>query len=259
MTNKEIKQFSKNKISGKRKSALAIIAFLLIFSAVFTLLLRAITQFSTRLAENQHLADYKLPIFIASGIIVLVISFFVLCIYSSISVGEKAWYTGLTLSKENYTKRLFFWFKPQFSLKALRFKATLFFIKTAVTTVYVLPAVIILWSAYYLAGSGGIETYFFLALCGGGALLLLSGLIFRFVTVQRYFLAEYLFSSDPRSGVLTAINRSKNLLDGHIFEIVKFKLSFIPWFFGCLFLAPSLYFVPYYKACCSAVAKKITL
>lgn len=258
MTNKEIKLFSKNTIHGKRKSALAIIAFSVLLCTIFTLLIGGIIELSAQMSENLF-PKYKLPLLIATAIIIFAVTFFVFCVYSSFSVGEKAWYTGVTLAKENYTKRLLYWFKPKASFRAFKLKATLFLIKSAITAVYLLPAAILLWSAYYLAKTGGIEIYLFAALCGGGIVLLVSGLIFRFATLQRYFIAEYLFSSNPRSGVFEAIKKSKNLLDGHILEIVRFKLSFIPWAFGCLFIAPSIYFVPYYKACCSAVAKKITL
>ncbi len=85
------------------------------------------------------------------------------------------------------------------------------------------------------------------------------GAIFYFIAMQKYFIAEYLFSSNPRLGAWTAIKQSKNLLDGHITEIVRFKLSFLPWFMSCIFVVPAFYFLPYYKESCCVVAKRITL
>lgn len=248
-----IKKESKTIIKGKRRQALSIVLFNLFFGAAMTALSYGIIVLSDRFST------VGLPVGITVAVILVIISLVTLCVYSSASVGEKAWYNGVTANKANYSRRLFFWFRPKNSFRALRFHFSLFFIKLSLAILFFLPGIILLWSIYYLSGTGGLELYIFISLAAGSLIFGISGLIFYFVAVQRYFIAEYLFSSDPRLGVFTAINQSKNLLDGHIFEIVKFKLSFLPWFFGCLAVIPAFYFIPYYKESCCVVAKRITL
>ena len=248
-----IKKESKTIIKGKRRQALSIVLFNLFFCAAMTALSYGIIILSDRFSA------VGLPVGITVAVILVIISLVTLCVYSSVSVGEKAWYNGVTANKANYSRRLFFWFRPKNSFRALRFHFSLFFIKLSLAILFFLPCIILIWSIYYLSGTGGLELYLFISLAAGSLIFGISGLIFYFVAVQRYFIAEYLFSSDPRLRVFTAINQSKNLLDGHIFEIVKFKLSFLPWFFGCLAVIPAFYFIPYYKESCCVVAKRITL
>lgn len=259
MKSSEIKKYGKKIIFGKRKSAIMINLFPLIFCVIMTLIVYGIVSLSQSASNWVTNGTGRLGVFAATAVILFALSVFTLCAYSSTSVGEKAWYGGLTASKKNYTRRFLFWFKPKFSLRALRFKFTLTLLKATLIFFYTLPAVIIFWTIFYLAQTGGLELYLFFSLVGGGLLLGICGLSFAFVAIQRYFLAEYIFSSDPKMTVLTAIAQSKNLLDGHILEIVRFKLSFFPWFIGCLLIFPAIYFVPYYKASCSLVAKQIVL
>lgn len=253
MTNSIIKQESKQYIKGKRKNALSIVLFVLIFGLIATLLCFGTIFFS------ELLRGFGAAVTVASVAVLVILSLATVFIYSSASVGEKAWYTGLTANKSNYKKRLYFWFKPRNSFRAFKFRFILSTVRTLWAIVFFLPAGIVLWSIYYLSGSGGLELYLFISLAAGCVLLTVSGAVFYFITIQRYFLAEYLFSSNPKLTPVTAIRQSKNLLDGHIFEIVRFKLSFLPWFLSCIFIVPIFYFLPYYKESCCVVAKKVTL
>ncbi len=253
MKNATIKQESKIFIKGKRVKAMSIVLTLIVYCAVITTVCFGIILLSELLGSGNLLKT-------ATAIVVLcVLSFAALLFYSSLSVGEKAWYTGITDEKKNYTKRLFFWFKPKNSFRAFRFKALLVSIKVLWAIVFFLPFAVLAWSVYYLSGSGGLELYLFISLSGGAILTAVCGAIFYFIAMQKYFIAEYLYSSDPRLKPLTAIRQSKNLLDGHILEIARFKLNFLPWFFSCIFIAPAFYFLPYYKESCCMVAKRITL
>lgn len=253
MKNALIKQESKAFIKGKRGKALSIILFTVIFCAVMTAFSFGIIFFAD-LLQNLGLGATT-----AVFAVLVLLSFAVLLVYSSVSVGEKAWYSGITANKKNFTRRFFFWFRPKNSFRAFRFRALLFLVKFMWAVVFFLPAAILVWSIYYLSGTGGLELYLFISLSGGTVLLTISGAIFYFIAMQKYFIAEYLFSSNPKLGAWTAIKQSKNLLDGHIYEIVRFKLSFLPWFLSCIFIIPALYFLPYYKESCCVVAKKITL
>ncbi len=253
MKNAIIKHESKMFIKGKRVKAMSIVLTSVVYCAFVTAVCFGIILLCELLGGGNMLKT-------AAAIGVLcVLSFAALLFYSSLSVGEKAWYSGITDERKNYTRRLFFWFRPKNSFRALRFKVLLVTIKAMWAVVFFLPFAVLTWSIYYLSGSGGLELYLFISLSGGAILTAVCGAIFYFIAMQKYFIAEYLYSSDPRLKPLTAIRQSKNLLDGHILEIVCFKLSFTPWFLSCIFIAPAFYFLPYYKESCCVVAKKITL
>lgn len=253
MKNKALKKESKIILKGKTKQAILISLFVIMFMLFSTLLCAGIIFFGNLFSDNSPLINAAIIV------LLLIISVPALFVYSSASVGEKAWYNGITENKSNYIKRLFFWFKPKYSYRALKFHLILFIIKSFWATLYFLPAAILLWSIYYLSGTGGIEYYLFISLSVGSVLLFLCGAIFYLISIQRYFLAEYLYSSNPRLGAIVSIRQSKNLLDGHILEIVKFKISFIPKLLSCILIVPAFFVIPYYKETCCVVAKKITL
>lgn len=259
MKHSEIKKIGKAAVLGKRKSTTLIGIFTFSFCVVMTLIVYGTIRLSQIASSFVTSNTAKLAIFAATALLLIVLSVLTLCAYSSSSVGGKAWYGGLTTAKENYTRRFFFWFRPKYSLRALKFKIMLNALKFSELFLLLLPSLTVFSTIFYLAQTGGIELYLFYALLAGGVLLALCALSFFFVGAQRYFLAEYIFSSKPKITAQDAIRQSKNLLDGHILEIVRFKMSFFPWFFGCLLIFPSIYFVPYYKASCSLVAKRIVL
>lgn len=179
--------------------------------------------------------------------------------YSTVSVGEEAWYSGRMTRKKNCTKRFIYWFRPKNSFKAFRLKSTLFFLKLFWTLVFLLPAAIIFSIILITAFSGGIEIYFFLSLCGGAAVLLITGLIFRFIMIQRYFLAGFIIAENPNNNVMQTISQSKNLLDGQLFTVIKFKLTFFPFFLLSLLIVPIFFVYPHYKQSRSILAKSLMI
>ena len=151
-----IKKESKTIIKGKRRQALSIVLFNLFFCAAMTALSYGIIILSDRFSA------VGLPVGITVAVILVIISLVTLCVYSSVSVGEKAWYNGVTANKANYSRRLFFWFRPKNSFRALRFHFSLFFIKLSLAILFFLPCIILIWSIYYLSGTGGLELYLFI-------------------------------------------------------------------------------------------------
>ena len=179
--------------------------------------------------------------------------------YSSFSLGEKAWYTGRLTRKKLCGKRLRFWFAPSRSFKALKLRAMIFLLKFLWTFALISPALLMFSAVVGTAVTGGIEFYLFLSLSTGGAVLLIIGLIFRFIIIQRYYLAPYLLADNPKLTPVQAIKQSKNLLDGHLMRIVRFKFKFIPCFALYPLIIPVIFFHPHYKQSCSVLAKEICL
>ncbi len=182
-----------------------------------------------------------------------------LSFYSTFSLAEKAWYSGRLTKRKLCFKRLVYWFKLKSSFKALRLNFLLFLIKISWLLLFTFPAFAAILTAVTLAFTGGIEVYLFFSLLAGGAVFLITGLIFYFIISQKYFLAPYLLTEDPRLGVLQVIKQSKNLIEGHIFYLVRFKLSFLPSFILYPLIFPAIFLHPHYKQSCCVIAKELRL
>ncbi len=179
--------------------------------------------------------------------------------YCTLSLGEEAWYSGRLTYKKNCFKRFIYWFRPSKAIKALSLKATLLCLKLFWTVVFLLPATVTASIIFITAFSGGIEIHLFLSLLCGTSILLICGLIFRFIFIQRYFLSEFILSKNPNNGVIQSIRQSKNLIDGHIFRVVVFKLSFIPIFLSCLLIIPLFFVYPHYKQSRTIIANELMI
>lgn len=258
MTNKEIKKLSKQYIKNRRGKALLIGLFSLLTFGFFSIL-PSISVFAIKIFNLKESLSEKIVFLMIFIFIMLLFTFWALSAYSSFSLGTKAWYSAKMSKNQLCGKKLLFWFRPKYSFKALRFNAALFFAKLLWSIALLLPATSVFACIIILAYSGGIELYLFTSLISGGIILLIAGLIFRFITIQRYFLAPYLIASNPKLGAIQALKQSKNLTDGHISDIIQFKLSFTPWFLSCLLIFPVFIFYPYYKQSCSVIAKSICL
>ena len=147
--------------------------------------------------------------------------------------------------------------KPKLSLKAAGLRCILFALKALWTIIFFIPAVAVVLVIVATAFSGGIEIYLFLSLCIGTIILTVIGFTFRFIIIQRYFLANYLMVSNPDLGITQCIRQSVNLLEGHIFTVVKFKLRFLPYTLACLFILPVFFVYPHYKQSRTIIAKQL--
>ena len=179
--------------------------------------------------------------------------------HSTLSIGEEAWYSGRIANKKNCIKRFFYWFRPSNSIKALTLKSVLLCLKLFWTIVFLLPSIVTASVIFLTAFNGGIEIYLLIALAVGSLLLLLCGLIFRFIFIQRYFLSEYILTQNPHNTTIQSIKQSKNLLEGQLNKVVIFKLSFIPIFLSCLLILPVFFVYPHYKLSRTIIAKELMI
>lgn len=256
MTDREIKAASR--LLNKKNYLKSTVV--LLSAAVGTLFFTVLPLAALNLFKLTEFKESSPSAYYGTVIIALVLfTLWAFFAYSSFSLGEKAWYAGRMTRKKECVRRLLFWFSPKRSFKAVRLRALLFVLKLAWLIVFISPALLVLSGAVILAYTGGVEIYLFIALAAGGAVLLICGLIFHFVTVQRYFLSEYLAVANPRLGVVQAVSQSKNLLDGHLWRIVKFKLGFLPAFLLYPAVLPVIFLHPYYKQSCCVIAKEICL
>lgn len=260
MTDKMINIYGRKLIKGSRLSALSIMLFGLLTTVIFALIPSGIISLFKSFSLKTALDGISTLIYpITVSAVFILISFLFFMILSSVSIGEKAWYSGKMSKKQNSGKRLRFWFKPSRSFKALRLEVLLFGARLLWDIVFLSPALLFFASIWGTAFYGGIEITLLISLAAGGILLLTAGLIFRFIVVQRYFLAPYLMAGNPKLKPLQAVKQSKNLLEGHIFRIVKFKLKHLPRFLLYPLILPAIFFFPSYKQSCCVIAKEICL
>lgn len=188
--------------------------------------------------------------FISAGILAYVF-------FCAVTTGEEALYSGRAERKKYCFRRFMYWMKPTLSLKAAGLRFILFSLKAFWTILFFMPATAVVLVIVATAFSGGIEIYLFLSLCIGALILSVIGLAFRFIIIQRYFLANYLLVSNPDIGIVQCIKQSVNLLEGHIFTVVKFKLSFLLHLLSCLLILPVFFVYPHYKQSRTIIAKQL--
>ena len=249
MNIRKIKNTATKLYKSERSVAWSLLLLILIPTVCFSALPFIIDQF---------LSAFNIKSIISVAIFTI-ISLFYSLIVSSYFIGENAWFLGRINNSRLGIKRLIFWFKPKYSTKAFLLKTVVFILKAITTIALLSPSLFLISVIIYLAFTGGIEIVVFASIISASIILFLSGIIFALIINQKYFLAEYLYISNPKLSIANTIKRSKNLLDGHIFTVVKFKLSFLPLFLSSLLIFPIIIFRPYYKLSCSILAKELCL
>lgn len=260
MTDISTGKLSRQLNKGTYLRSMSIVLFAALCCSVFS----AVPYFILKLTDISHIRSFLnvkginiFPYIAATIFLLLTLLMFI--ILSTVSVGEKAWYTGRLTQKKQCGKRLRFWFRPSRSIKAFGLCTAVFMLKLLWTLAFLSPSMLVLTSAALIALNGGIELWLAVSLSAGGVLLLVTGLIFRFIIVQRYFLAPYLIADNPKLGIADAVKQSAKLSEGQISPIVKLKLRFLPAFFTYPLIFPAIFLHPHYKQSCSIIAKSFYL
>ncbi len=81
----------------------------------------------------------------------------------------------------------------------------------------------------------------------GLSLLGIAGFIFWMIFIQRYSKAMFFLACYKDFTPGDAIRESVRKTKGNVVDIFFFKLGFLPWFFLCIGIVPSLFVIPYYK------------
>lgn len=241
MKNSQIKILTKGILNGSvGKSNLFIIGWLctLIFFTALPVVI------------NKTISSSAVNIIVITA--TLLIYAFVRCSFRS---GSCAWFRFY--ERKNRIGRVMYWFSPKRCLKSMGLYTALFFRKLMWTIILILPGIFTLFSFGFLAYDTGLEFNLFVCGIAGGALMTVLGLLFRFVIVQKYFLAQNIFVSNPKIKVSQAIKQSNEVMNGKLKKTALFKLSFAPWIFLCIGIFPALYVWPYYRQSCAVFAGEI--
>ncbi|MBQ8227585.1 MAG: DUF975 family protein [Clostridia bacterium] len=241
MKSSQIKILTKGIINGNIKKSCLIMFLSLCILIFFTAL---------PVAANYFIAS---PVINISVILLSLLAFaFARCAFRS---GSGAWFRFY--ERKNRTERFIYWFLPKRVLRSMGFYFSLFVRKLLWTLILILPGMLTLFSFAFLAYDSGLEFNLFLCGIAGGVTMTVVGLMFRFVIVQRYFLAQHIFVSDPKLKINQAIRQSCEMMNGRLKKTALFKLSFTPWFLLCAGILPTLYVWPYYRQSCTLFANEI--
>ena len=172
-----------------------------------------------------------------------------------LKVGRSAWFLSPALGIRRHYSRIMYWLKPSKALRSTLYVTALGFIKTLWAVIFLSPGLFLFGGTVYSAVTEKYELNLLIAVCGGSFLLLLVGVGFFSVMVQRYFLVIPILVNDPRISFAKAVRLSGELMDGSCIRTARMKWSFVLWFVSCLLILPAIYVIPYYRqtcACCQA-------
>ncbi len=237
----QIKILTKGVLNGNVAKS---VSFLLL--SFFTVIVFTAIPF----AVNIYVSNQAMSISIVAASMVAFV--FVRCGFGA---GGNAWFS--LYKRKNRAGRAIFWFAPKNNFRALRLYSALFFVKLFWTILMLLPGVTVVFSFCYLAYDVGIEFNLFLCGIAGGGMLIATGLIFRFLIVQKYFLAKTILAKNPGVSTIDAIRQSCEKMNGKLKKTAFFKLSFTPWIASCVAILPILYVWPYYRQSCALFAEEI--
>jgi hypothetical protein len=234
-------------LRGHRGAACALLlaGFLLAAGAGFLPLLLdfAAGRAAAAIANHTPAADLGLRWGKAGGAVLLALLAALLC--APLRVGREAWYYGGADGRKRSSARVTFWLQPRWALKAARFVIAVSLRKLLWAVLYLLPGGFLLAGTLLQARAGDLAMGLFLGAAGGGAALLILGLLFYGATVQRYALVLPVLARQPRCKLRNALALSAARTDGQCAALLRFRLSFLPWYALSLPVIPLLFTAPY--------------
>ncbi|MCR5485460.1 MAG: DUF975 family protein [Clostridiales bacterium] len=201
--------------------------------------------------------DSPLSPFLKLGADVLIL-FVSSLILMSLRLGSEAWFFGRAGGLRVSALYVFYWFRPSKAFKCAAFTLSVFFRKLFWFVLFMLPGLSILGgTAYTVLYRDGMSRALLCAFVSGGGAASFIGLIFFFIMIQRYFIADALKARYPDKKAKAVIRQSVNAMDGSCLKTFLFKFSFLPWFLLCILIFPALYVWPYYRESCSCLKSRI--
>lgn len=100
---------------------------------------------------------------------------------------------------------------------------------------------------YFSLKGNGVSRKVFYVVITGTVLLAVTGFFFWLISVQKYSRARLLLAAYPDITVTDALKLSVAGMSGRLLSAVRFKFSFLPWIFLCVFIFPLIFVIPYYN------------
>ncbi|MDR1735017.1 MAG: hypothetical protein LBR73_09100 [Oscillospiraceae bacterium] len=179
--------------------------------------------------------------------------FAVLCILAAavlcapLRVAREAWFIGGAEGKKRTAKRIKFWLRPKWALKAARFVLSLWVLKLFWAAVFFAPGAFLFTGTILQASAESMGMGVFFAAVGGGAVLLLLGLCFYLAMAERYALVLSILAKQPKVKLRSALALSQARMDGHCAENLGFSLSLLGWKLLSLLIVTTPLCTPYVR------------
>jgi len=245
--NKATRQWAGRLLHGHRGAAAALLAVGLLLAAgagFLPLLLDfAADRAAAAIPGYTPMVDMGLRWGKAGGAVLLALLAALLC--APLRVGREAWYFGGADGRRRCAARVLFWLQPRWAFKASRFVIAIFLCKLLWAALYLLPGGFLLIGTLWQARTGDLSMGLFLSAVGGGAALLILGLLFYGATAQRYALVLPVLAKQPRCKLRNALRLSAARTDGQCAALLRFRLSFLPWVALSLPVIPLVFTAPY--------------
>jgi len=244
--NKATKQTSKELLRGHRLASAVLLlggAVLAVATGFLPLLLDAAATRAASALPQTPAAELGLRWGKVAGGMLLALLAALLC--APLRMGREAWFFGGADERRRTAARVLFWFQPRWALKAARFAAALTLRKLFWAAVYLLPGGFLLAGTLLQAAGGGMNLTLLVCAAAGGAVLTALGIGFYAATAQRYALVLPVLVKQPRCKLRNALRLSAARTEGHCAALLRFRLSFAPWYLLSLLIVPLFYIAPY--------------
>ncbi|MCL2195717.1 MAG: DUF975 family protein [Oscillospiraceae bacterium] len=177
--------------------------------------------------------------------IALLLVLLVALLVAPLRVGREAWYFGGADARKRTVKRVTFWLQPRWALKAAGFVISLRLRKLLWALLFFVPGGFLLGGTLWQAQQSNLDIALFIAALAGGVVLLLVGAGFYAATVQRYALVLPILAKQPRCKLRNAVRLSCARTNEQCAALLRYKLSFLPWYLLCMLVVPLPFVLPY--------------
>jgi len=245
MKTSQIKSIARRQLKGTRIQAFSVI-LMTFFIMLSIQLLEAVCRYSFAIPATLQF-DYKNIILTAVWLLVSMLLLW------PVSIGKTKYFLSLAVAGKGKKSNLFAYFSTGRS-----------YFKTIVTTL--ITSLMVLCTLFFSIIPGMLLLFW-----GNGhtisidVTLQLTG-IFLLITASAVTvrvalglaLVPYLLVKEHKLLPVAIIRRSQKLMKGNRLRVLYLFISFIGWFFLCLFIVPIFYALPYYEASMAVLAQQMT-
>jgi uncharacterized membrane protein len=267
-----IKKNSKEALKGNWGSACAFLLIIFGLFASFQMLEGAIATifgYSTQL--NTNFSIFDLPILInnpnfyipmISSLVFALLQFFV---FVPMIFGCYSWFFIIADGQTLETVQIFSFFSSfRLFLKTIWMAVNLFFRSLFWAILLLIPGILSVIISTQISNNYQLSSKPNAMLIGAllnifGVLLIIVGVIFLALILQKYFLAKYIFIQNNNKKVRECVKFSILMMNGHKKDILLFRISFIGWFLliPITLFVGSLYVLPYQATSLASYARYI--
>lgn len=250
--------FSEIKAQGRKKSekqifkgAFIILVFLSFFLSLsfMTVSIRLLIS-APRIENCLYFLGDKSPEFVNLIFSVLVLAVW-LMFFAPAFIGLYSWFIKNAMNDEKNIDEIFSFYSFKKSFKCFNGVLFLVLLKVGLWMFFCLPSIAVIFfvfrSLFYEEIFKSVAIIFFT----GAGILFLIGSFCAGCAVQRYAVVPYIIALNPDVNLYCAIKASVRIMQKENLKFLLFKLSFLVWFFSCIFVLPVFWVWIYYKESCA--------